>query len=217
MIKKIPESELRRKILHITFSVLLFLPYEFRALLPGWLDLKMVYAVVIAATTWIYAVRVRGVPRIVEDLRRRMMELELARPVEKILLSIESLIKTVERDYEKRAGWLGLLSGAVGIGASYLIFGGSFVAGVMAMVMFDGLSPLFSHAFGTRRIPYTKGTLEGTLAAFTVLFLSMCFITSPLNSLIVTIVASLSELYGVEDNITVPLASSAVYFLLRNV
>ncbi len=217
MLKRIPESELRRKILHIILSVLLFLPYELRALLPNWLDLNIVYLFIIAVVTWIYSVRVRGIPRIVEDLRRKIMEIELARPVERILLSIDSLIKTVERDYEKRAGWLGLLSGTVGIGTSYLIFGGSFVAGVMAMVMFDGLSPLFGHAFGYRRIPHSKGTLEGTLIASAILFLSMCLITSPLNSLIVTMVTSLSELYGVEDNITVPLASSAAYFLLGNV
>jgi dolichol kinase len=68
---------------------------------------------------------------------------------------------------------------------------------------------------GKRRVPMSKGTFEGTLAGFLSYFVVMTFIMDPVRSAVIAAVTSSAELYGIEDNISVPLVSSFLFLILR--
>lgn len=52
-----------------------------------------------------------------------MERLELRAQYQKVLKQLEELIDTVERDYERRHGYLGVLMGAVGFTVALIILG----------------------------------------------------------------------------------------------
>ena len=200
------KAEIMRKLVHMALSALMFLPYPLSFLFNY--DPVGAYGLIMMSSAWLYAVRAKGVP---EELKR-IIKVE---GVDKIALQFISSLESLERDYERRAGWIGLLTGVIGIGSSYIIFRDCFIAGVLAMIFVDGISAIVGISIGRRRIPLSKGTLEGTLAGFLSYFLVMIFVIDPIKSLIIAFFTSTAELYGIEDNISVPIVSSLLFLLLR--
>jgi dolichol kinase len=132
-----------------------------------------------------------------------------------VIESFEKLIRMVERDYERRSGWLGMMSGLVGGASSYFIFGPSMIYGVLALVFVDGISAIFGMNFGRRIIPFSNKTIEGTLSGFLSFYIISILITGRLlESLILAALSSVAELYGIEDNIAVPIVASATSYFL---
>ena len=172
----------------------------------GWLiDPGVIYASALAVGGWVYAVQVRGPPRWLE------MGLQAPQPkeVRLILESFNRLIEQVERDYERRAGWLGALSGLIGVTSAYFLFGALAAYGILGLILTDGLSSIFGISLGRRRIPMTDATVEGTVAGFISYALVLVVITrDPTISILIPAASSIAELYVGEDNITVPLAAS---------
>ncbi|MCS7103699.1 MAG: hypothetical protein NZ992_07470, partial [Candidatus Korarchaeum sp.] len=159
----------------------------------------------------VYSMQVKGPP----EWLRTSMQLPQIRHIETILESFERLVSMVERDYERRSGWLGLISGLIGGSSSYFIFGPHVTYGVLGLFLVDGISTIVGMNFGSKRVPFTAKTVEGTLAGFLSFLIALALITGDfLNALIVASVSSLAELYGIEDNITVPLTSSALAYLM---
>ncbi len=199
-------NELLRKLIHIAFSSLLLAPLVLREMVdPG-----LVYAAAVAVGGWIYSVQVRGPPQWL----RAGMQIPQPKGVEIVLESFNKLVSLVERDYERRAGWLGALSGLIGVSSSYFLFGRFTSYGIFALILTDGLSSIFGISLGRTKIPMSDGTLEGTLAGF-LSYLIFLFLASgdPLLAFLIALSSTLAELYGGEDNISVPLVSALVAFL----
>ncbi|MEM3832652.1 MAG: hypothetical protein QW128_03510 [Thermoprotei archaeon] len=175
------------------------------------------YGFIIALATWIYALKVKGPPpgisldEIVKKMRDASEQFKI---IEKAISSVEQTISDIEREYEKRAGWIGLLAGAIGISVSYILFNDLFVIGILALTVLDGVAAIAGITFGKVRIPYSHGTVEGTLSGALSYLLVLLFLTKPVNALIITLTATIAELYGIEDNITVPISATAIYFIL---
>jgi dolichol kinase len=202
-------AEIERKLLHIALSALMLAPYLLSS--PLKYDPVKAYGLIIAASAWLYAVRAKGIPRELTQAAKRVRIEGMDKLASQFAMSIERL----ERDYERRAGWIGLLTGVVGIGSSYMIFKDCFVAGVLAMIFVDGISAIAGISIGKRRVPMSKGTLEGTLAGFLSYFVVMAFMMDPVRSAVIATITSFTELYGIEDNISVPLVSSFLFLILR--
>ncbi|MEM4580948.1 MAG: hypothetical protein QW092_01135, partial [Candidatus Korarchaeum sp.] len=146
---------------------------------------------------------------------RASMQLPQIKQLESLIESFERLVSMVERDYERRSGWLGLMSGLIGGASSYFIFGFHVIYGVLGLLLVDGISTIVGMNIGVIKVPFTNKTVEGTLAGFLSFSVALTIITGNFSSsLIVASASSLAELYGIEDNITVPLVASALAYLI---
>ncbi|MGB9631160.1 MAG: hypothetical protein ACPL09_04180 [Candidatus Methanodesulfokora sp.] len=202
------KAEILRKLVHMALSALMFAPFLLSSILKY--DPVSAYGLIIVASAWVYAVRAKGIPKELGQMIKRVRIEGMDRLASQFAVSIERL----ERDYERRAGWIGLLTGVIGIGGSYIVFRDCFIAGVLAMIFVDGISAIVGMSIGRRRIPLSKGTVEGTLAGFLSYFIAMTFITNPVKSATIALLTSAAELYGIEDNLSVPMVSSLLLFLL---
>ena len=111
----------------------------------------------------------------------------------------------MERGYE-RCGWLGAVSGIVGVLLSYLAFGRASVFGVISLSATDWVASLFSGV--GPKLPRSRTSLLGAVLGFFVMFLVTALLSGPLTSLGLSLVASLVEAYGVEDNLELPVLVS---------
>ncbi|MGC9069137.1 MAG: hypothetical protein ACP5IZ_09225 [Thermoprotei archaeon] len=207
--------EILRKLIHMLFSIIMYLPIYIAHIIN--VNPVQFYGFIIAFATWVYALKVKGPPpgiNIDEIMRKVRDTSEQFKIIEKAISSIEQVISDVEREYEKRAGWIGLLAGAIGISVSYILFNDIFVIGVLALAVLDGIAAIAGITLGKIRIPYSHGTVEGTIAGALSYFLVLLFFMKPVSALMTTLTATIAELYGVEDNITVPISATAMYFAL---
>lgn len=201
------ESETLRKIIHMLFSLLLVIPLIFR----DYIEPGIIYGAALAFGGVIYSMQVKGPP----EWLRASMQLPQIKQLESLVESFERLVSMVERDYERRSGWLGLMSGLIGGASSYFIFGFHVIYGVLGLLLVDGISTIVGMNIGVIKVPFTNKTVEGTLAGFLSFSVALTIITGNFSSsLIVASASSLAELYGIEDNITVPLVASALAYLV---
>ncbi len=206
MVVNFKRNELLRKAIHILFSSILLAPMMFGDLI----DPKLVYAAALAVGGWIYSVQVKGLPQWL----RSGMQIPQPKGVEIVLESFNRLVSLVERDYERRAGWLGALSGLIGVSSSYFLFGSLASYGIFALILTDGLSSIVGISVGRVKIPMADGTVEGTAAGLiSYLALLVSLTGDPYLAALVSISSSVAELYGGEDNIAVPIVSTLVAFL----
>ncbi|ACB07907.1 phosphatidate cytidylyltransferase [Candidatus Korarchaeum cryptofilum] len=200
-------GETIRKLIHVIFSLLLAIPL----FLKGYIEPGIVYGAALALGGIIYSTQVKGLP----EWLKASMQIPQVRHLEAMVESFEKLISMVERDYERRSGWLGMMSGLIGGASSYFIFGHHMIYGVLALVFVDGISAIFGMNFGRRGVPFSNKTIEGTLSGFLSFYIILIPITGKLiESLILAAASSISELYGIEDNISVPIVASAVSYFL---
>ncbi len=200
-------NEILRKLIHISFSVVLLIPL----ILPPLIDPAVIYAGALALGGWIYSMQVRGPPQWLKT----GMQIPQPRGIEVVLDSFNHLVRLVERDYERRAGWLGALSGLIGVSSTYFLFGILAFYGILALILTDGISSIVGILLGKIRIPLSDGTVEGTLAGFLSYYAALMYLTgNPQLALIIAIASSIAELYGGEDNISVPIVSTLTAFLL---
>jgi len=200
-------NEILRKALHILLSLLLLAPI----LMKPWIRPEGIYAIALIVGGWIYSMQVRGLPHRL----KASMHIPQPKGVEVAVEAFNRLVSLVERDYERRTGWLGMLSGLLGVSSTYFLFGDLVMYGILALVLTDGLSAIVGISLGRTKVPFSDGSLEGTLAGFLSYLIALLLLgINSTNSVVIAIVSTLSELYGGEDNISVPLASTLTAFLL---
>jgi dolichol kinase len=107
---------------------------------------------------------------------------------------------------------------AVGIALSLLIFPEPicYVA-ITVLTLGDGGAHIFGMKFGKNRLPFNKGkNLEGSVAGFVFGFLGALIFVDPAMALVAAAVGMLVEAIPspINDNLTMPLVSGLVLFLL---
>ncbi len=133
--------------------------------------------------------------------------------VEEKIRGVEDLIddqlSTVERDYEKRGGYIGLTYGILGVTLSYFLFKDYAFYGIISLATTDAVATLVGELTGTHKLPLTNKTVEGSISGFATFFTVLILIgVSPLSSLILSTVAAIVEAYTVEDNLLLPIIVS---------
>ena len=122
---------------------------------------------------------------------------------------IDSQLSTVERDYEKRGGYIGLTYGILGVTLSYFLFKDYAFYGVVSLATTDAVATLVGGLTGTHRLPLTSKTLEGSISGFATFFTVLILTgVSPSGSLMLSFTAMIVEAYTVEDNLLLPIAVS---------
>lgn len=226
------KSLLYRKLFHLVLSVLLIVPFVAE------LQLQIItyyYLVLLILAAMLYATQLKKpiismvISQALDDARKSIRE-QLVRVLSTIQRSeegeviftfnkLESVfnetLNSIERDYEKRGGYLGVLMGSVGVYASYTAFGQLAVYGILALIFYDTFSALIGTAFGKHKLPYSSSTVEGAIGGLLVYAAVLAiFYLNILDLIVLGIVAVLSEAYGVEDNLTIPVFTSLAAFLL---
>ncbi|WP_052883191.1 phosphatidate cytidylyltransferase [Thermoproteus tenax] len=218
-----------RKAFHIIGVILLATPF-----LAGVSEnyISIYYALLALVAGVFYSIQIKR-PQLLLELRadifrslQSMFEnLERLVPVQRsdlkiqydeIIIMIERAIEEAERDYEKRGGYLGLLMGAVGVLISYTIFGFVYLLpAIIGLAIYDTFSALVGSAFGRHRLPRAHATVEGVLGGSIPTFVALMWANyGVLGSLIITLFVVFAEAYGIEDNLTIPIAASLAAFLM---
>ncbi|ADY00410.1 phosphatidate cytidylyltransferase [Vulcanisaeta moutnovskia 768-28] len=130
--------------------------------------------------------------------------------------TVKELLESVERDYERRGGYLGILMGAIGVLISLLLTNNYVIYGIISVIVYDTMSALGGVLLGRVKLPFSNATMEGTLVGMASLVTVLFLLTNQLiGSLTITVVAALSEAYGMEDNLAIPVTTSLIAMVLK--
>ncbi len=212
-----------RKTIHAVMALSLAAPAVILPKLPETLFLfhrpspAEVYGLLMIAAAWINALRVKG-PAIEvtpEELERILQKTPGGQSVDAVVKWLDSKIRQLEREYERRAGWVGLMYGVIGVGVSYFLFGWNFLWGVAALATTDVASAVVGAYAGRLRMPFAStSTVEGTVAGFFAILPVALAFRDPVSAALLSAAAALSEAYGVEDNLEVPFVVSGLAWLM---
>jgi len=229
------KSLLYRKLIHLLLSLLLIVPL-FTGLSS--IDTQLYYTVILIGVSLLYIYQVKKplisvvIRDALEDARHnvranilKMTEALNATIVKELLVSMDRLeymfsefVRSIERDYERKWGYLGVLMGVVGVYASFVITGDYAYYGVLALIFYDTSSALFGTLIGRVRMPYSNTTIEGILMGTLVFSLVLAALIgiSYLPILYLTGIAlGVAESYSGEDNLTIPIVASLMAYLFK--
>ncbi len=215
-----------RKAIHIAFISLLFIPYAVPLLEP-----RMYYAALVVSASLLYALQVKQPQlaiKLVNDLLHRSEEmferlqrfapgmdrLYVREQYERFREEIIDMVRSVERDYEKKSGYVGMLLGIVGIYITNTLFGDlPTLTALTSLAVYDTVSGIVGTKHGKRRFPRSRTSLEGSLAGALANTAVLAPFLGP-SAIIISLAAMLAEAYGVEDNMSIPLTVGLTTFIL---
>ncbi len=128
---------------------------------------------------------------------------------------IEKLIENAKRENEKKIPLRGPIMFLTGIILAMIISQSFFAAlGAISILVFgDGFSTLVGKKWGRIKISETH-TLEGTLGGIIVSSIVLASFLDTFTAVFASGIAMLSELLGLEDNITIPVAGAIILSLI---
>ena len=237
------KKELLRKSLHMLFATILLIPFINQSLIPALkLNVLEYYVLLTLITAYINALQIKR-PLIRKELkstwrntRKRIIDEVLnikiiekvpigsflrnsIRGIEEKIERLEDLVDNhidlVEREYEKRGGYIGITFGALSVTLSYILFRKYLFYGILAILFFDPIASIVGEFYGRHKLPYTNATIEGSLAGFfSYLFVLFLLEKNPLKILILASSVLVGEAYGIEDNLTIPFVGSLIAFIV---
>ncbi|MEM2350933.1 MAG: hypothetical protein QXT26_00820 [Thermoproteota archaeon] len=220
-----------RKSIHLILSLILLLPFVL-SYFQVYIDATVFYSILSILALILNAAQIKR-PLLrseVKNLMRRSREkffkdikgfLPLRSQVTSLILDridekireveelIDSQLSAIERDYEKRGGYVGLTYGVLGVTISYFLFRNHALYGVVSMATVDLLSTIVGGLAGVHKLPFTDKTFEGSVSGATLFFIVLFMIGIPLlNAFILAILAAIVEAYAIEDNLLLPISVS---------
>ena len=226
---------LYRKLIHLLLSILLIAP-----LVVGLKEsyIEIYYTILLIGSSFLYIYQVKKplisvvIRSTLEDARNnvklsimKVAEMLNMTSVKELLVSMDRLeytfsefVKSIERDYEKKWGYLGVLMGMVGVYISYVMVNTYAYYGVLALMFYDTFSALFGSLIGRTRMPYSSTTIEGIVMGALVfsLVVGLLIGLSYLTWLyIIGLALGVAESYSGEDNLTIPIVASLLTYFLR--
>ena len=233
-----------RKAVHIIFCAILLLPLtKVLSLIPMDIEPLQYYLSlgVIAATVNSIQVKrpllsveirermISARKRILEEiLNLRIMKIlplgqkviegidELGDMLEKLESSFNEQIRRMERSYEKVGGYIGVTLGIIGVAFSYAMVRDYTIYGIYALMIMDPVGAIIGIMYGRNRIPFSNATIEGAAAEFIVFTIFLVFALSidVYRSILIALIATVAEVFGVEDNLFIPVAVSLATYIL---
>jgi len=229
-----------RKLLHMVFCIGLLLPYTSLSTFFNEYGISpsVYYSILTAIAVIINAVQIKRPlvrvelknmlqekrRKIIEDLLKLLPEdtplisksLEYEEKIRRLEDHFNDYIDRMERSYERIGGYIGITHGVVGILVSNILFGDYVVYGILALIIVDPAAAIFGVIAGKHAIPKTNGTLEGSLSAFILFFCFLFLLNLDITAVFtLSLVAVIAELLSIEDNLVIPLATSAAAYFLQ--
>lgn len=133
----------------------------------------------------------------------------------KLEIIFSSQMRMLERSYERVSGYIGMTFGAISAFSSFILFGSYAFYGILALTIVDPTTALVTKLLGKKLLPMSRTSIEGAVISAIVFSLVLLITGIDLTkALFLSIVAILAEAYGIEDNISIPLAVSLFAALL---
>ncbi len=234
--------EVARKILHIALTLLLLIPLSsyYRELFSGVGNLidptLLTYSTLLFASALINSIQIRmpyirlHILNMFRDYRKKVIDYvteslvntplnEFLKELNKIFSryeeSLDSFIESVERDYEKRYGYVSVTFALLSIFLSYVTCGYDAYVGILALAFVDSITSIVTLLDGKSRKVF-KHTVKAYLIAFSI-FASILFflVKNIIIALIVSATSILVEMFSPEDNLTLPLIPTVVFSVLK--
>ncbi|MDW8003396.1 MAG: hypothetical protein RMI04_01090 [Thermofilaceae archaeon] len=234
--------ELLRKLIHVGLSLALFIPTlsyygELARNIGFWGDATLAtYSFFLVSVLFISTLRVRrpelkdSILRISRDARRAVLQhVKNVGPFHELVMGIEhtldkaeqgffTLVETVERDYEKRYGYVAAICAVASVLASYVFFGPvSTQRGIMALAIVDPLASVLTLYLPRKRTLVKHNVLSPPIAAAAYAVCLLAAGEKPDRALVLCIVSATLELVSPEDNLTLPLGVSAFHFIFERI
>ncbi len=224
-----------RKLIHVTLSVFLIIPFIVNLEAYG-ISTTLYFTLIVLGVSVIYVIQVkRPIITVVlldalTSARRSILQQVIKSPIGSAIpidtlddglmrleKTVKELLESVERDYERRGGYLGILMGAIGgVLISQLLTGNYVIYGIISVIVYDTMSAIGGILLGRVKLPFSNATMEGALVGMASLAIVLFLFTNQLiNSLAITVVAALAEAYGMEDNLAIPVTTSLMAMALR--
>lgn len=217
------KREIYRKFVHILLSVILLVPFFANVPLP--LSVYAYYAVglftaaflnSIAAKRYVFLARLASFRESLEQRISGIQELQKRVPLRAIEDAFVGLIEFIgqqiellERDYEKREGYVGLLYGMIGGTVSLLISPCHAAYGLLALAVVDPVASLSNLLLNRGK------SFLGDLLALGVYLVVLLWLRVPVTTcVLLAIAASVAEYFSVEDNLTIPPIVTLLAFIL---
>ncbi len=217
------KRELYRKLVHLLLSLVLAVPYIFP--LPPPLHIYSYYAVglffaallnSIVVKRSVFLDRLAGFREVFNQQITGMRELQrkgLFKALEEAFIGlvefVEQQVDLLERDYERREGYVGLLYGIVGAVVALLVSPCHLLYGLLALAVVDPVASLLNLLLRARK------SAVGDIAASMLYTVTLLLLGVPLAvALPMALVASLTEYVSVEDNLTIPPVTTLAALLL---
>ncbi|MEM0490043.1 MAG: hypothetical protein QXH73_02360 [Ignisphaera sp.] len=239
--KTIYTSNVLRKTIHLTLSLILIIPFSqpyrdfMNTLLSYSLDPTLLTMVILLfAAAFINSLQIR-VPNlrnrfihILGDLRKKLLSSletimkgnnDILENIDKMFSRYEEklieFISSVERSYELRYGYICVTFALLSITISYVLFSHVAVYGILALSIVDTLSSIISMFTHTRRkfLKHTNISILSTFSIFTLLLYTLN--RNIVSSITLSFVAVVVELLSPEDNLTLPIAVSLVAHVMN--
>ncbi|GAB6946404.1 phosphatidate cytidylyltransferase [Vulcanisaeta sp. JCM 16161] len=223
-----------RKLIHVVLSVFLIIPFIINLNAYG-ISTTLYFTLIALGVSVIYVIQVkRPIITIVlldalTSARRSILQQITKSPIGSAIpidtlddglmrleKTVKELLESVERDYERRGGYLGILMGAIGVLISQLLTGNYVIYGIISVIVYDTMSAIGGVLLGRVRLPFSNATMEGALVGMASLAIVLSLLTNQvIGSLAITVVAALAEAYGMEDNLAIPVTTSLMAMALR--
>ncbi|MGC8606214.1 MAG: phosphatidate cytidylyltransferase [Vulcanisaeta sp.] len=223
-----------RKLIHVVLSVFLIIPFIVNLGVYG-ISMTLYFALIALGVSVIYVIQVKRpiITVILLDAltsaRRSILQQVIKSPIGSAIpidtlddglmrleKTVKELLESVERDYERRGGYLGILMGAIGVLISLLLTNNYVIYGIISVIVYDTMSALGGVLLGRVKLPFSNATMEGALVGMTSLVTVLFLLTNQLiGSLAITVVAALAEAYGMEDNLAIPVTTSLIAMVLK--
>ncbi len=224
-----------RKLIHVVLSVFLIIPFIMNLGIYG-ISTTLYFTLITLIVSVIYVIQVKR-PIItimlldaLTSARRSILQQITKSPISsaipldtlddslmKLEKTVKELLDSVERDYERRGGYLGILmGGAIGVLISQLLTGNYVIYGIISVIIYDTMSALGGTLLGRVKLPFSNATMEGALVGMASLAIVLFILTNQLiGPLAITVVAALAEAYGMEDNLAIPVTTSLIALVLK--
>jgi len=236
-------AEFWRKIVHILLSMILLIPLVYSNLLsPYGINVVQFYVMLVLISLYLNAVHIR-IPSLRSELKsfirtarykvmEQMMKFlklkelgassvveELEYRLERIEDILDSLIGSMEREYERRWGYIGVTFTTSTVLAMYILFGEYVKYGILGLLIFDPIAAIGGFLLGRHKWPLVTATIEGSVLASIVYLIFIIVLTkaTPILALAITLAIMLAEAYGIEDNVSIILAGTIVAWSISRI
>jgi len=223
-----------RKVIHVSLSALLLVPYLV-ALNQYGLTPTLYYALLATTASVLYAAQVKKpiltqamIDAVVNARQVFLLQSEkypknvkdqidaLSDSLNKFERNVRDFLEYLERDYEKRGGYLGILMGSLGVLLAQVFSGNYVIYGILSVMIYDTMSAVGGVTLGRLKIPLTNSTVEGSLIGMLSLSVVLFALTRDLSlAFTIPLTAAITETIGIEDNFTIPLTTSVLAMALK--
>lgn len=237
------KREIFRKILHLVLALLMavpLIPYYnqiFTDIGFSYNATLLTYALITFACAFVNSLQIRAPSiytvslKMLKDFRKKVVEYISSMGVENvsdILRSIDSafdrheerfteFIASVEREYERRYGYIGITFTSTSITLSYVLFGSlPTLYGILALAVVDSTTAIATLLTEKKCRKILKHTIISILIAFAI-YTTICFLVNNniAVSLAIASTAIITELLSPEDNLTIPIITALLASLLH--